>query len=585
VPPPKIFVIWTKSIKSLELALGGVVRHPTRSALGPTAAFEVPGLSRGSGYILPQIVDGIRQADRVIAYMDRANLNIGFEVGLALGLGKPIALTRMGEAMPTWVVGSPFQNLVFNQASSASQIERMSTDAHWTPGNFVARVAAPPDDETWFLCPAGGAGETYLRAQQALRPEWKVLPHHEKFLLPDLPGKLGRCSRMVWTIAPCGHEEDDGRENVVNATVSGWFLAQQLHDPQVSLARAFDRLRILRDTNIRRMVDIETYETVVRGSEDLEKFIGGLARPTAVPVPASRIVSPRDPSSAAGQVRLRHRTRGQNSLQQRIRRFALLLPRGIVQWARRVPWPVWPVAVAVTTAAGLVPLLRVDRPPGPVPDPPPQATESKAADRPNIFSIAQNLTTTPIAAKAGVPPAPRTPPVSRRPMRVALVSRPLGRREADSEAAAFFKVPPVHHGLAFDRDKPLRVVVESFSGPQNEAEQWRQHVLALMRNIRGVTVLSDMDAIDARNELHLGRIKDNYPAMARKLNVDGFVSGAVEKAQTVNYKVAARTPDGAEQTGSWSVQQPADYEQQAKSLLAELTLILQRTLNAVRLKP
>ena len=59
---------------------------------------------RAQGAIWRDIVEpGIDRCERLAAYVDLPNANVGFEVGYALGRRKAVALLRVRPELPTWL--------------------------------------------------------------------------------------------------------------------------------------------------------------------------------------------------------------------------------------------------------------------------------------------------------------------------------------------------------------------------------------------------------------------------------------------------------------------------------------------------
>jgi hypothetical protein len=81
------FVVWDFQTHALRVPLESLITHPTAAL-----AFVVPGLTTaGLGDLFrTTVLPGIAAADRVVAVVQRPNANVSFEIGLALGLGKPV---------------------------------------------------------------------------------------------------------------------------------------------------------------------------------------------------------------------------------------------------------------------------------------------------------------------------------------------------------------------------------------------------------------------------------------------------------------------------------------------------------------
>jgi hypothetical protein len=102
----KIFVVWDHTSQGIRSALEALERRPPMNVV-----FDVPMLKPAAGAILSDVVvPGVRDADRVLVVVDKPNANVGFETGLALGLGRPIALLAQRTPLPHWLQEPPFSN-------------------------------------------------------------------------------------------------------------------------------------------------------------------------------------------------------------------------------------------------------------------------------------------------------------------------------------------------------------------------------------------------------------------------------------------------------------------------------------------
>src|SRR5262245_5866401 len=65
---------------------------------------------------------GIDDADRVLAFVDLPNANVGFEIGYALGRGKNVAVYRFKSHEHPWQKAPPLAGLFRHQLKSVNDI-------------------------------------------------------------------------------------------------------------------------------------------------------------------------------------------------------------------------------------------------------------------------------------------------------------------------------------------------------------------------------------------------------------------------------------------------------------------------------
>lgn len=99
----RIFVAWDFSGPA-NLTLQALQRRPPAGV-----EIDVPGLAAHGGEILrDRVLPGIVKADRVLVIADTPNANVGFEAGLALGLGRQVAFMVQRQPRPKWLEQPPF---------------------------------------------------------------------------------------------------------------------------------------------------------------------------------------------------------------------------------------------------------------------------------------------------------------------------------------------------------------------------------------------------------------------------------------------------------------------------------------------
>jgi tetratricopeptide (TPR) repeat protein len=263
-----VFVAWDTTTPGLRRTLEGLLVQSDGKV------FVVPGIQPGSGEILRDVVvDGIRKASHVIVVVDRPNANVGFEAGLALGLGKAVTLVHYLPEPPQWLEGSLFRNYLSQGVHGVSDLERLAADER------VWFRLDPPElsDEgrplaTLSLCPLRFEGETCRRALSIDRPEWKDPwegGSRDRLNLKDLGPLVRDVDRVVWTIAQYAPnvDERDGSDNACNAIIAGWFFAREIQrasdrDTGLNWGSLRERFRVFRSDDSRRVVDVEPLEQV-----------------------------------------------------------------------------------------------------------------------------------------------------------------------------------------------------------------------------------------------------------------------------------------------------------------------------------
>jgi thiol-disulfide isomerase/thioredoxin len=258
----RVFVAWDTTAQALRNCLGGLLWGTLK------AEFLVPSIGAAGGEILRDVVlSGIRTSDRVLAFIDRPNANVAFEVGLALGFMKKIALVHHCAVKPAWLTESPFANFLVRHVEGVSDIEAtLEIPGLWSegPAPLPADQPAGSAPVTLSLCPERSEGESCRRVQEQLHPEWKRIPEH-RFSVHDLAVIGSGIGKAVWTIVQYGKDSDerDGAENASAGVLAGWLLATNLRyrgDRRPDLAEFRSRLRVLRSRGAREVADVELLE-------------------------------------------------------------------------------------------------------------------------------------------------------------------------------------------------------------------------------------------------------------------------------------------------------------------------------------
>lgn len=217
--PTRVFVAYDFEIGgTLTDDLDAVADNPP-----PGYLVDWPGDAKGrkQGNIWAHKVrPGIGESDRLVAFVDLPNANVGFEVGYALGLGKAVALARIEEGIPAWLRRPPFNGYLFERISGVALLRELVAreEKDWVPPPRPPRVGK----DVLHLCP-WQSGESY---RQLARRRWRELPP-DGWALEDLTELLEGVGRVVWIIAPHneGPQGRDGTENAALSVVAGFLYA------------------------------------------------------------------------------------------------------------------------------------------------------------------------------------------------------------------------------------------------------------------------------------------------------------------------------------------------------------------------
>ncbi len=238
--PTNIFIAYDFEIGgTLPGNLEGVSDNPPEGCL-----VDWPGSPEGlkQGAIWKSRVEpGIRNCDRLLAFVDLPNANVGFEVGYGLGLGKAVGLACVRPLLSKWLSDPPLNGFLCPRLSKPKEIR----DAVQSPDHWIRLAGAPtPGTGVLVLCPTD-TGAAYL---EKLPPGWgwQTLPENG-WDLHDVPEHLNEVGLVVWVIAP--HDEGaagrDGRENAALSVIAGYAEAR----PEIEL-------RVLQAKNARAVLDV-----------------------------------------------------------------------------------------------------------------------------------------------------------------------------------------------------------------------------------------------------------------------------------------------------------------------------------------
>ena len=256
----RIFVVWDFQTHALGSTLESLHRHSGTGGLH----FTIPDVARAAGgdllrsTVMPSIVD----SNRLIAFLDKPNANVCFEIGLGLGLGKPVSLVAWGSVRPTWLEHPPFSGLAIQCVDSLDAIYSVAGR-----GESALRLPRAPTlserTKVLFLCPKKGEGGACRREKQTTRPDWSE-PLTGHFTFFDLQQLFGDVGKLVWTIAAFAESSDsrDGSETARFAAIVGWFVGRAFADagPHADFETVRDRIVVLRSATARQVVDVLLFE-------------------------------------------------------------------------------------------------------------------------------------------------------------------------------------------------------------------------------------------------------------------------------------------------------------------------------------
>ncbi len=171
---------------------------------------------RTQGAIWNDVVrPGIHACQGLIAYADSPNINVAFEIGYALGVGKPVALTRVRSNLPDWLT-RPRVGLLCEPADTPERLRLLISRA-LDHGNQLSQL---PEAAT-MCCTC--ARPTAVLLIWNWRPPVGALYPLKAGAFINLLIYLKGIGRVVWVIVPHdeGEKSRDGDENSALAVIAG----------------------------------------------------------------------------------------------------------------------------------------------------------------------------------------------------------------------------------------------------------------------------------------------------------------------------------------------------------------------------
>ncbi|HXU82058.1 MAG TPA: hypothetical protein VN914_11715, partial [Polyangia bacterium] len=177
---------------------------------------------REQGLIWTRVRARIEQAERLMAFIDLPNANVGFEIGYAFGKEKAVAVYRFLARKHAWHEAPPLRGLFRNRLFLVDDIHRAALDGEYMQSRANAEGGG---DGVLFLCPAR-SGDAF---QRVVPLEWGWRHGvQEPWDLETIHQQLVGIGLVVWIIVPSaeGDEERDGVENAALSVLAGYALAR-----------------------------------------------------------------------------------------------------------------------------------------------------------------------------------------------------------------------------------------------------------------------------------------------------------------------------------------------------------------------
>ena len=218
---PTIFVAWDSRLDGFRTTLERLKKEPG----APVLIRELGAVDPAFGFLSERVRAEVEGCDALLALVETPNANMCWELGLALGHGKRVALMSEGSNRPPWLAHPPLQDLL-HEGSGAEPAAIRAVIAHhegWPSLPQEPRVAPGG----LILCPSTGYGAALL---EALQDDW--LTHHadwrllaaEGWAAADLPEQIAGIDRATWVIPARAREEEVHGDRTAQLAVVAAFL-------------------------------------------------------------------------------------------------------------------------------------------------------------------------------------------------------------------------------------------------------------------------------------------------------------------------------------------------------------------------
>lgn len=318
----RVFVIWDLASPAVHTLLEALPELCPQHD-GRPITWCIPSATAGGGQLARDVIArGLRDADHVIALLDRPSASVGWQVGLAIGWQRSLQLAFLGAALPPWTQVGVLKGLFAHHLNDVTGIGQLLKLQPWE----MPPIPPAQDSASYLiLCPSGPVGST-LCAVAKKDPRAQTLPE-DGWGLYELPALLAGCGRLVWVLASDPHE---GADNAASGVVAGFAEASGLP------------VAVLRAQELPPVVDVQPRELRFHGLAEFKHKLqlatvgdkAPLPRASGLPPVAATGLSP--PAAGVGQRAGRRNGR-------------LALPLGVVaavalgggaHWWLRQPQPV-----------------------------------------------------------------------------------------------------------------------------------------------------------------------------------------------------------------------------------------------------
>ncbi len=269
---PRVFVIWDTTIDNLDWKLNALPQHDAMQDV------DLRVLTGGAYDLLSGIEREVQASAGAVALVDKDNANVGFEVGLCLGHGRPVTLLADVEAHAVWLDGVPLRGTLIKGG--------------FEPDALRAHIGTL-EGSTWCVVEPGpmrpvreGQGEVLLlwpesKAAKFLEPARKgliasTLPR-QGWAVSDLPSALHGVKTVVWVVPQPEKGERDGAENTRLSVVAGYARARGVNLVVLWQKRKAD------DRTVRRLADVHRLAYDWTDLEELRALLEAHLNPSPKP--------------------------------------------------------------------------------------------------------------------------------------------------------------------------------------------------------------------------------------------------------------------------------------------------------------
>lgn len=258
------------TIASVEEELASILR-----------IYEPERDSPGQGHVF-QIVKGkIAEADCVVTFVNRNNINVAFELGYALGLRKKVILVEKEETerpREYWIKDCFLKSYLWPPITDYGDLVTLLEDDSFIP----LPVTVPGrGDGRLLLCPGRGEGRSIVKQIRSRHPDLTWIEGSAGRTVDDLLA-LHSFSELVWVVTTDRPEGDsgDGAANTCNAVFAGYLAALGV-TPRIFVYGGRD------------LSDLKDWVQPVSSAADINERLGAAGR--------GAFATPPGPRSAAGR--------------------------------------------------------------------------------------------------------------------------------------------------------------------------------------------------------------------------------------------------------------------------------------------